>query len=302
MFKINDNYQKLPGSYLFSTIAKKVNAYSAANPEKQIIRLGIGDVTQPIAPAIIEAMHKAVDEMGHAETFHGYAPDLGYDFLRNAIVANDYKAINFDYLLIEHYKDLNINESELAVILVVNHLLKQHNDIITAEDLSFKMNLDSKKIDEILSNLVTKNIVDLVFDKKGAKLSLQPLKNKLFQQFKLDIYKEEERQNENIQEMAQNIYAIFEKELKKTLSPLEVSRIQEWFATNNEEDISNAIKDLKSSGKKVSIRAVDKILLAKAKSNEINQEGVTALNENWNKNLEETIKIAKTKWLDDDDE
>ena len=76
MFKINDNYQKLPGSYLFSTIAKKVNAYSAANPEKQIIRLGIGDVTQPIAPAIIDAMHKAVDEMGHAETFHGYAPFL----------------------------------------------------------------------------------------------------------------------------------------------------------------------------------------------------------------------------------
>ena len=77
MYKINDNYQKLPGSYLFSTIAKKVNAYSEANPDKKIIRLGIGDVTQPIAPAIIEAMHKAVDEMGHAETFHGYAPDLG---------------------------------------------------------------------------------------------------------------------------------------------------------------------------------------------------------------------------------
>lgn len=217
-------------------------------------------------------------------------------------MANDYKAINFDYLLIEHYKDLNINESELAVILVVDHLLKQHNDIITAEDLSFKMNLDSKKIDEILSNLVTKNIVDLVFDKKGAKLSLQPLKHKLFQQLKLDIYKEEERQKEDIQEMAQNVYALFEKELKRTLSPLEVSRIQEWFATNNDEDVSNAIKDLKASGKKVSIRAVDKILLAKAKANEINQEGVTALNENWNKNLEETIKIAKTKWLDDDDE
>ena len=217
-------------------------------------------------------------------------------------MANDYKAINFDYLLIEHYKDLNINESELAVILVVDHLLKQHNDIITAEDLSFKMNLDSKKIDEILSNLVTKNIVDLVFDKKGAKLSLQPLKNKLFQQLKLDIYKEEERQKEDIQEMAQNVYALFEKELKRTLSPLEVSRIQEWFATNNDEDVSNAIKDLKASGKKVSIRAVDKILLAKAKANEINQEGVTALNEKWNKNLEETIKIAKTKWLDDDDE
>lgn len=90
MFKINENYLKLPGSYLFSTIAKKVNAYSAANPEKRIIRLGIGDVTQPIAPAIIEALHKAVDEMGNAETFHGYGPDLGYGFLREAIAREDY--------------------------------------------------------------------------------------------------------------------------------------------------------------------------------------------------------------------
>lgn len=96
MYKINDNYQKLPGSYLFSTIAKKVNAFTAANPDKSIIRLGIGDVTQPIAPAIIDAMHKAVDEMGQAETFRGYAPDLGYDFLRNAIVENDYKSRGCD--------------------------------------------------------------------------------------------------------------------------------------------------------------------------------------------------------------
>ena len=87
MFQLNENYLKLPGSYLFSTIGRKVAAYSAANPDKKIIRLGIGDVTQPLAPAVIEALHKAVDEMGHAETFRGYAPDLGYDFLRNAIAA-----------------------------------------------------------------------------------------------------------------------------------------------------------------------------------------------------------------------
>ena len=96
MFKVNDNYQKLPGSYLFSTIAKKVSAFSQANPDKNIIRLGIGDVTQPIAPAIIDAMHKAVDEMGDAATFHGYAPDLGYEFLRSAIAKNDYQARGCD--------------------------------------------------------------------------------------------------------------------------------------------------------------------------------------------------------------
>ncbi len=91
MFKINENYLKLPGSYLFSTIGKKVAAFTKANPDKKIIRLGIGDVTQPLAPAIIEALHSAVDEMGQAETFHGYAPDLGYEFLREAIAKNDYK-------------------------------------------------------------------------------------------------------------------------------------------------------------------------------------------------------------------
>ena len=91
MFKINDNYLKLPGSYLFSTIGKKVAAYQQANPDKEIIRLGIGDVTQPLAPAVIDALHKSVDEMGHAETFHGYAPDLGYEFLRSAIADHDYK-------------------------------------------------------------------------------------------------------------------------------------------------------------------------------------------------------------------
>ena len=91
MYTINKNYGKLPGSYLFSDIAKKVAAYSSENPDADIIRLGIGDVTQPIAPSIIEAMHKAVDEMGDAATFRGYAPDLGYEFLRSAISEKDYK-------------------------------------------------------------------------------------------------------------------------------------------------------------------------------------------------------------------
>ncbi|MCR4605618.1 MAG: LL-diaminopimelate aminotransferase [Eubacterium sp.] len=101
MFKINDNYLKLPGSYLFSTIAKKVAAYKEANPDKEVISLGIGDVTQPLAPAVIEALHKAVDEMSVAETFRGYAPDLGYEFLRRAIVDNDYKTRGVDLALDE---------------------------------------------------------------------------------------------------------------------------------------------------------------------------------------------------------
>ena len=92
MFQVNENYLKLPGSYLFSTIGKKVSAYAAAHPEETVIRLGIGDVTQPLPSVVIEALHKAVDEMGNASTFHGYAPDLGYEFLRKAVAEKDFQA------------------------------------------------------------------------------------------------------------------------------------------------------------------------------------------------------------------
>lgn len=89
---INENFLKLQDSYLFSTIAKKVAKYMEENPDKKIIRLGIGDVTKPIVPACLEAMHKAVEEIGTKEGFKGYGPEQGYPFLRKAIVENDYKA------------------------------------------------------------------------------------------------------------------------------------------------------------------------------------------------------------------
>lgn len=91
MFKVNNDYLKLRGSYLFSEIGRRVNEYQAANPDKKIIRLGIGDVTRPLTPTIISALHEAVDMEGREETFKGYAPDLGYAFLRETIAENDYK-------------------------------------------------------------------------------------------------------------------------------------------------------------------------------------------------------------------
>ena len=90
MATINDNYLKLPGSYLFAEIARRVAAYKEANPDADIIRLGIGDVTQPLPQVCIEAMHKAVDDQAKAETFHGYGPEQGYSFLTEAIIKNNY--------------------------------------------------------------------------------------------------------------------------------------------------------------------------------------------------------------------
>ncbi len=92
MSLINENFLELQDSYLFSTIAKKVAKFTEENPDKKLIKLGIGDVTKPIVPAVLEAMHKSVDEIGTQEGFKGYGPEQGYEFLRNAIVENDYKA------------------------------------------------------------------------------------------------------------------------------------------------------------------------------------------------------------------
>jgi LL-diaminopimelate aminotransferase len=90
MIRVNPNYSKLQASYLFSTISKKVGEFQASNPDKDIIKLGIGDVTHGLPPACIAAMHKAVDEMAVDATFRGYGPEQGYDFLREAVALNDF--------------------------------------------------------------------------------------------------------------------------------------------------------------------------------------------------------------------
>ena len=96
MARINEHYAKLPASYLFPEIGRRVRAYQAAHPDAKVIRLGIGDVTEPLAPAIIAAMHEAVDEMAVRETFKGYGPEQGYDFLVEAIRKHDYAARGVD--------------------------------------------------------------------------------------------------------------------------------------------------------------------------------------------------------------
>lgn len=122
---INENYLKLPGSYLFSDIARKVNEFKAANPEANIIRLGIGDVTKPLPPAVIGALHKAVDEMNVAETFRGYGPEQGYDFLVNTIVENDYKARGLDIAADEIFVSdgAKSDTGNIGDILGVNNLV-----------------------------------------------------------------------------------------------------------------------------------------------------------------------------------
>src|SRR6478672_9199451 len=96
MPQINDNYLKLKAGYLFPEIGRRVAAFARENPSANIIRMGIGDVTEPLPAAVREAMHTAVDDMGRRESFHGYGPEQGYDFLRDAIAKNDFHARGCD--------------------------------------------------------------------------------------------------------------------------------------------------------------------------------------------------------------
>ena len=213
------------------------------------------------------------------------------------------EAVDFRFLLLENYKKLKINENELAIIFMIDHLVSQGNPFITADLLSLKMSLDIKEIDELIADLLTRGFMEYASVNGKTVTSLNPLKEKLYREFEISISKEKERKsNPKIKEELNNIYETFEKELNRPLSPLEFSRIREWVSLGySDETIINALKESLSQGKK-SLRSVDKILLSWAKREDLETEGKTPIDDEWTKNLEETIRIAKTPWLDDDDD
>ena len=217
------------------------------------------------------------------------------------------EAIDFRFLLIENYKKLKISEVELATIFVIDHLIGQGNPFVTADLLSLKMSLDIKEIDKVLANLITKGYFEYKTQGKKTIATLEPLKQKLYREFQIYLSKEEEEKtSKRITEELENIYKTFEELLGRSLSPVEISKIHEWISYGyTDKMIIDALKEALRQGKK-SLRSVDKILLAWSQREDIVSEGHTPLSEDWDKNLEETIRIAKTPWIkdsdDDDDE
>ena len=211
------------------------------------------------------------------------------------------EAIDFRFLLLENYKKLKISENELAIIFMIDHLVSQGNPFITADLLSLKMSLDSKEIDNLIADLLTRGFMEYASINGKTVTSLNPLKEKLFSNFAMSVSKEAENKK-NREEVLSNIYQSFEASLNRSLQPMEVSTIREWVALGySDETIINALKEALSQGKKT-LKSVDKILLSWAKREDIETEGKTPIDDEWSKNLEETIRIAKTPWLDDDDE
>lgn len=211
-------------------------------------------------------------------------------------------ALDFKYLLLDNYKKMKLNENTLATIFVIEHLISQGNPFITADLLSFKMSLDVKEIDKILADLINKGYLEYNVSGSKTVCSLNPLKEKLYEDFENSVSRDDV--SESDREVSSNVKKAtkeIEKMFVRQLSPLEVSKVKEWIMTGYRvETIVDACKECLSKGKKT-IRSMDKVLTIWQSRNDIETDGITTISPDWNKSLEETIKIAKTPWLDQDE-
>ena len=207
-------------------------------------------------------------------------------------------ALDFKFLLLENYKKLKISEQELATILMIDHLSNQGNYLITADLLSLKMSLKTKEIDSILADLFTRGFIEFTSKGKKTMTSLDPLKTILYREFHVTLeFDEVNKHDEKMKGELKNIYAQFEELLARSLSPVEIAKIREWISIGYDDNtIIDALKEALSKGKRT-IKSVDKILLSWSARNDVETEGRTAIDERWDKNLEETIRIAKTPWV-----
>lgn len=207
------------------------------------------------------------------------------------------EALDFRYLLLEYYKKLGISENELAVLLMVDHLKEQKNTFVTPDLLSMKMNISLKELDKIFAKLVKDGLLTFETGKK-IKVSLKPLKKKLYDAFQLSLAKEHEiAVSEEKSSSVKRIIEVYEKELGRSLSPLEQSLISDWIEQRfTADEIINALKDCLLKGKKT-LRSVDRVLLTWRAQSDLDKNGVTAVSDDWDKDIEKTMEIAKAKWI-----
>lgn len=209
------------------------------------------------------------------------------------------EALDFRYLLLEYYKKLRLSENEVMVILMIDHLLEQKNTLITPDLLSLKMNISSKELDKILVSLLERDLI--VYDMgKKVKVSLKPLHKKLYETFQVALSKEQESLvSEKKTAYLKNIYEVFEKQLNRTLSPLEFSMIGEWVNDGfDDETIIRALNEALAKGKKT-IRSVDRILVQYKAKEDMEKTGMSNVKEVWDDDMESLLEVAKAKWIDD---
>lgn len=211
--------------------------------------------------------------------------------------------IDYRYLLVDNYKSLGLNEYDLAVILLVDNILKKENVLITPELLALKMNLSVKEIDTLLTSLSSRGFIEYVPLNNTLVTSLKPLYEKIIALFKEDILRiHEDNSNREMKEELSNVYLLVQKELERSLSPIEFEKVRDWISQGIKENIIlECIHECQNKHKKVTINQIDKAILKYLSSRDIEKEGYSSVNEKWKKDLEDTIKIANVKWTSEDD-
>ena len=213
----------------------------------------------------------------------------------------DSDLIDFRHLLLSSYTKMGLSENELVTIFMIDHLTKNGNAFITADLLALKMNLKTKELDSILAALLKKDLISYESTPTGLRTSLEPLRAKLYNQLQAGMEKDKvnllSAEREGI---LTRLNTYFEKRLNRTLSPLEMDVIGTWLDdAYEEEEIRNALEDAIAKRRK-SFKSIDKILRAGRTRNDIDKEGYSSVNDRWSKDIEHTIEIAKTKWIDDE--
>jgi DNA replication protein len=211
--------------------------------------------------------------------------------------------IDYRYILVDTYKSMGLNEYDLAVLLVVDNILKETPVLITSELLALKMSLDVKELDSILVSLVNRGFLeyDTIANSNSLVTSMAPTYNKISENFIRDLITYQSLEDNDSRKLSiSNIYGTFEKELGRSLSPVELERIREWISQGiQEEVIIDSLHECMAKNKKVTIRSIDKIIIKRLSSKDLKEEGYSAINDKWKKELEDTIDIANTKWTDD---
>jgi len=211
--------------------------------------------------------------------------------------------IDYRYLLVDTYKSLGLSEGELALLLVTDNILKEQPTLITAELLALKMNLDVKDIDKMLVSLMNRGFLEFtnVGDSSTLVTSIQPTYKRIADNFIKEIFTTTSLEdNKKSKESFSNIFQIFESELGRSLSPVEIEQIRGWVGAGTDEKlIIDSLHECEAKNKRVTIRQVDKIIVKRLTSSDVQKEGYSAVNDKYRQDLENAIDIADTNWADD---
>lgn len=211
--------------------------------------------------------------------------------------------IDYRYLLVDNYKSFGLSEYDLVVLLNIDNMIKKESLLITADLLALKMNLGVKEIDALLVSLTSRGFIEYVSNGSSIITSLKSTYNKILGLFQSEIVRlVQGKVNKEVQQEISNVFLLMQKELGRSLSPVEIEKVREWITQGiKEEVIVSCIHECQAKSKRVTINQIDKAILKFVSSRDIEKEGYSSVNEKWKKDLENTIRIANTKWTDDDE-